>query len=193
MRRVNVQVFPDDFAGAAVIGRALFEHTGTHGTHLGPVVRAQDLRHQVAAKRRAGPGNIAGFFVNAQFGAVRRQARADFGRHTGGHVAAVIGRADEHGRGLVFFDQLRQRVSAGIGRILIIFVAFHQDGFVGAVGNGLFCHIFYLTADDHGYQFFAQFVGQLTARRQQFIAHIFGRIFFGFNQNPTGSCSFQNS
>ena len=182
--RINVDIFPHDFTGTAVVGHALFEHTGTHGAHLGPVVGAQDFRHQVTAKGRTGPGDIAGFFVNAQFGAVRRQTSANFGRHTGSHITAVIGSANEHGRGLVLIDQFRQRVGAGVGRILIIFVAFHQNGFVGAIRNGFFRHIFHLAADDHSDQLFAQFVGQLTARRQQFIAHILGRIFFGLDQNP---------
>ena len=167
-----MDVFPDD-GGMPFDGVALAEHPGTDRAHLGTVLRTLDLRHQVAADGGPGPEDVAGLFIDVEFGAVRGQTGPEPAGDAGTEVPPVGRGADKDAGGRVFFDEFDQRGRVGVGRVVLVFGAFRDDDLVGSVFVDLFDGGRDVFAEDDRNEVAALLVRHEAAGGQQLDADVF--------------------
>ena len=182
--RRHVDGFARD-GGMSFDGRALVEHAGPDRAHLGTVLRTLDLRHQVAADGGTGPEDVAGLFIDIEFGAVRGEAGLQPAGDAGAEVPPVGRGADEDAGGCVFFNEFDQGDGVRVGRVLFELGAFDHDNLVGAVFVDLFDGGRDVFAEDDRDEVAALLVRHEAAGGQELDADVFGAsVGVRFDEHP---------
>ena len=180
----EVEVLPDDLRLLFRLGR-LLEHAGADRAHLGPVVRAHDDGHQVAAEGGTGPAHTAGGLIHVQAGAVGGQARVQPTGYPGSQVPTVGSCADEHAGRAVLLDKGSQGGGICVGGVVLKLLAVHHHHLIRAVGGALLHGAVHAAAHHQGHQATSLLVGDIPSGGEQLDAHVLGgTVLFRLYKDP---------
>ncbi len=180
----SMDFLADHLTRAALIVSALLEHAGAYRAHLRTVLGTHNNRHQVAAKGRAGPRDVAGFLVDINRRTVGCQAGFQAAGNARPQVAPVVGRAQHQGFRLVLLDQRGQRLRESVGRVILVLRPVYDNRGIRAVADRVLRRLLDVLADDHGNQRAALLLGQRLSGGNQLIADVLRLAALGFNEYP---------
>ena len=100
----KIQFKPDHFATGVWIGDAFDHDTRTNCGHGGLEIRANNGRHQIAAKGRSGHHEALCFILNVKCSTISSQTGMDAAGNSGRKIAPNAGRAKNCDLGLVLPD-----------------------------------------------------------------------------------------
>src|SRR5574344_608897 len=161
--------------------------------HLRPLARVDDRRDDVAAERRTDLLEDVGellssllvlVVVDLQVGAVRRQSAAERGSDGRREVAAHVRRPEDHDLGILFLDQLHERMAVRLAAIELELGILDEMDDVRAGLEEVPGEALDLVSHQDGRELDAQPVREFTSLAEQFLRDVREMALFLFGINP---------